>query len=152
VVERSGCEACPVFSHCGKISAKRIKGDFAMTITVNGQSSIVRTERGLTLAGTRITLYAILDYLHAEWPPKLIQQWLDLSDQQMADVLNYLANHRAEVEQEYQQVVQQGKELRQYWDNRLQEHLARQPQKFLSAEQAILRAKFQAWKAQHTPA
>lgn len=119
-----------------------------MTNTVNGQSTIIRTGRGLTVAGTRITLYTILDYLHADWPPKLVQQWLDLSDQQMADVLNYLENHREEVEQEYQLVVQQADTLRQYWDKRLQEHLAQQPKKSLTAEQAILRAKFQAWKAQ----
>jgi uncharacterized protein (DUF433 family) len=122
-----------------------------MTISVNGQSSIIRTERGLTVAGTRITLYTILDYLHADWPPKLIQQWLDLSDQQMADVLDYLASHSEEVEQEYQQVIQQAETLREYWATRLQEHLAQQPKKPLTAEQAILRAKFQAWKAQRQP-
>jgi hypothetical protein len=48
---------------------------------------IVRTERGLSLVGTRITLYEIMDYLKAEWPPKLIQQWLDLSDPQIAGVM-----------------------------------------------------------------
>lgn len=122
-----------------------------MTISVNGQSSIIRTERGLTVAGTRTTLYTILDYLHADWPPKLIQQWLDLSDQQMADVLDYLANHSEEVEQEYQQVIKQAEKLREYWATRLQEHL-QQPKKPLTAEQAILRAKFQTWKAQRQSA
>ncbi|MEZ4862338.1 MAG: DUF433 domain-containing protein [Caldilineaceae bacterium] len=122
-----------------------------MIAFANGQNTIIRTSRGLTISGTRITLYTILDYLHADWPPKLVQQWLDLSDQQMADVLNYLANHQEEVEQEYQQVVQQAETLRTYWDHRLQEHLAQQPKKLLTAEQAILRAKFQAWKAQHQP-
>lgn len=119
-----------------------------MTIAVNGQPTVVRTERGLTIAGTRTTLYTVLDYLHADWPPKLVQQWLDLSDQQMADVLDYLASHHDEVEQEYQQVVQQAESLRSYWDRRLQEHLAQQPTKPITAEQAILRAKFQTWKAQ----
>lgn len=124
-----------------------------MTITtngqaVNGQPTVVRTERGLTISGTRTTLYTVLDYLHADWPPKLIQQWLDLSDQQMADVLDYLTSHHDEVEQEYQQVVQQAESLRRYWDKRLQEHLAQQSQKPITAEQAILRAKFQTWKAQ----
>lgn len=117
----------------------------------NRPTTIIRTERGLTVAGTRTTLYDILDYLHADWPPKLVQEWLDLSDQQMADVLTYLEHHRAEVEQEYQQVIQQAITLRLYWDQRLQEHLAQQPKKALSAEQAILRAKFQTWKAQQQP-
>lgn len=119
-----------------------------MTIASNGQASVIRTSRGLSVAGTRITLYTILEYLHADWPPKLIQQWLDLSEQQMADVLDYLTQHREEVEQEYEQVVQQAEALREYWDRRLQEHLAQQPKKPLTAEQAALRAKFEAWKAQ----
>lgn len=123
-----------------------------MTTTMHGHPTVIRTERGLTIAGTRITLYTILDYLHADWPPKLIQQWLDLSDQQLADVLVYLASHREEVEQEYQQVICQAETLRAYWNQRLQEHLAHQPQKSLTAEQAILRAKFQTWKAQRQPA
>jgi uncharacterized protein (DUF433 family) len=119
-----------------------------MTIAVNGQPTVIRTSRGLTVAGTRITLYTILEYLHADWPPKLIQQWLDLSEQQLADVLNYLTQHREEVEREYEQVVQQAEALRQYWDKRLQEHLAQQPKKVLTAEQAELRTKFETWKAQ----
>lgn len=122
-----------------------------MTTQTKDNPTVIRTERGLTVAGTRITLYAILDYLHAEWPPKLIQQWLDLSDQQMADVLDYLAQHSAEVEQEYETVVQQAVVLRSYWDEQLATHLAQQPARPLTAEQAILRARFQAWKAQHQP-
>ena len=123
-----------------------------MTNRLNGQSTIIRTERGLTVAGTRTTLYTILDYLHADWPPRLIGEWLDLTDQQMADVLDYLANHREAVEQEYQQIVQQADVLRAYWDNRLQEHLTQQAKKPITAEQAILRAKFQTWKAQQQTA
>jgi len=29
------------------------------------QPTVVRTSRGLSIAGTRITLYSILDYVHA---------------------------------------------------------------------------------------
>lgn len=119
-----------------------------MTASVNGHPTVIRTERGLSVAGTRITLYSILDYLHADWPPKLVQHWLDLSDQQMADVLAYLDSHRAEVEQEYQQVVQEAETLRVYWDGQLQAHLAQLPPRSLTGEQAILRARFQAWKTQ----
>ena len=69
--------------------------------------TVVRTSRGLSIAGTRITLYDLLDYLHAEWPPTLIQHWFNLTDQQITDVMAYLAAHRDEVEAEYQQVLQQ---------------------------------------------
>ena len=117
-----------------------------MQTTENRQPTVVRTSRGLSIAGTRITLYTILDYLHAGWPPKLIQDWLNLTASQMADVLAYLASHREEVEQEYQQVVQHAEELRCYWDKRVQEHLANRPAASLTPERAKLRAKLQAWK------
>jgi hypothetical protein len=35
--------------------------------------TVVRTSRGLSVAGTRITLYSIMDCVVAGWPPKLIR-------------------------------------------------------------------------------
>jgi uncharacterized protein (DUF433 family) len=121
-----------------------------MQPTDNHQPTVVRTSRGLSIAGTRITLYTIMDYLHAGWPPHLIQDWLNLTASQMADVLAYLASHSEEIAQEYQQVVQQAEELRHYWDRRVQEHLASRPVTSPTPEQAKLRAKLQAWKAKLT--
>lgn len=117
-----------------------------MTETTNERSTVVRTSRGLSIAGTRITLYAILDYLHAGWPPKLIQDWLNLTDTQMTDVLDYIAAHRDEVEQEYQLVVQQTEEIRRYWEERNRDRLAQRTPTPLTPDQAALQAKLQAWK------
>ena len=111
------------------------------------QPTVVRTERGLSVAGTRITLYAILDYLHAEWPPHLVREWLGLTDDQMNGVLAYLSDHRDEVEREYEQVVQQAEINRRYWEQRNRERQS-QPTAPVSPEQAALRAKVQAWKEQ----
>lgn len=111
-------------------------------------ATVVRTSRGLSIAGTRITLYALLDYIHADWPPKLIQDWFSLTDQQMADVLTYLAKHRDDVEQEYQQVLQQAEANRQYWEARNHERLTHDVARPVTPEQEILRAKLHAWKAQ----
>ncbi len=36
-----------------------------MTLASNEQTAIIRTERGLTIAGTRITLYDVMDYVTA---------------------------------------------------------------------------------------
>lgn len=108
----------------------------------------MRTSRGLSIAGTRITLYALLDYLHADWPPRLVQDWFNLTDQQMADILAYLDEHRDEVEREYQQVLQQAEANRHYWEARNRERLARHPSTPASPEQEALRAKLRAWKAQ----
>ena len=94
-----------------------------MAATPTVASTIVRTERGLALAGTRITLYDIMAYLKAEWPPRLIQQWLNITEQQMADVLIYIMAHRDTVEAEYQVVLQQATANRQYWEARNRERL-----------------------------
>ncbi|MBC6477539.1 MAG: DUF433 domain-containing protein [Hormoscilla sp. GM7CHS1pb] len=87
-------------------------------MTDRKQPTVIYTSRGLSIAGTRITLYAILDYLHEDWPPKLIRDWFNLTDNQMADVLAYIEDHRDRVEREYQQVIQQGEEIRRYWEDR----------------------------------
>lgn len=90
----------------------------------NIQSTVVRTGRGLSIAGTRITLYDVMDDVKADWPPTLIQHWLNLSAQQIADVLAYIATHREEVEAEYEQVLQHADEIRAYWEARNREQLA----------------------------
>ena len=41
-----------------------------MTEYILRQPTVVRTERGLSIAGTRITLYQIMDYLKAQQPPE----------------------------------------------------------------------------------
>ena len=110
------------------------------------KSTVVRAPGGLFIAGTRITLYDVMDYLAADWPPHLICQWLNLTEQQMTDVLQYIAVHRAELEAEYQQVLQQTEDIRQYWDKRNRERLAYTAAKPPTPGQEAARAKLQAWK------
>jgi uncharacterized protein (DUF433 family) len=123
-----------------------------MEQTATTQPTVIRTERGLTIAGTRITLYDVMDYLLAEWPPRLIRDRLDLSDQQIADVMEYIQNHRVAVEAEYQHVLQTAEENRRYWEERNQERFARLAALPPRPEQAALRARLNAWKAriEHT--
>jgi len=48
-----------------------------MVSVSNHQPIIIRTERGLTISGTRITLYDVMDYLTAKYPPKFIRSLFD---------------------------------------------------------------------------
>ena len=112
------------------------------------QTTVVRTERGLSIAGTRITLYSIMDYLKADWPPKLIQHWFDLTDQQIADVMAYIEHNHDQVEAEYQQVLEYATELRHYWEERNRERLAQIRTLPPPPGKEELWAKLQAWKAQ----
>jgi hypothetical protein len=50
-----------------------------MTSAFNKQPSIIRTERGLTIAGTRITLYDVMDYVTEHCPSKFIRAMLGLT-------------------------------------------------------------------------
>ena len=106
---------------------------------------IVRTGRGLTIAGTRLTLYSVMDYLKADWPPALIRDWLDLSDQQLATAMAYIEAHREEVEKEYGIVLQQAAEIRRYWEERQPPRLASSIAEPLPRHEAI-RAKLRRWK------
>ena len=46
-----------------------------MSENSNCTSVVVRTERGLSISGTRKTLYQVMDYVAAGWPPKLIRDF-----------------------------------------------------------------------------
>ena len=111
-------------------------------------TTIIRTERGLSIGGTRTTLYNVLDYLAAGLPVWLIQERLNLADAQMQAALEYVAAHRSEVETEYQEIVAQAEENRRYWEARNRERFARIAANPGKPEHAALRLKLQAWKTQ----
>jgi uncharacterized protein (DUF433 family) len=120
-----------------------------MTPASNGQPGIIRTERGLTIAGTRITLYDVMDYVTAEYPPKFIRGMLNLTDEQVNAALSYIEANRVEVEAEYQIVLQEAEEIRQYWEERNREHFARIAAMPPKPGREALWAKLQAQKARH---
>jgi uncharacterized protein (DUF433 family) len=117
-----------------------------MATSSAGQPEIVRTERGLAIAETRITLYDVMDYFTAGYPAKLIREKLYLTDAQTSAALSYIEAHQAEVESEYQQVLQIAEDNRQYWQERNQEHFARLAAIPPKPGQETIRAKLQAWK------
>lgn len=96
-----------------------------MTSEANGQADIVRTERGLTISGTRITLYDVMDYVVSQYPPKFIQGLFELTEAQLNAALDYIEANRPEVEAEYQQVIRETEELRRYYEEQNRERVAR---------------------------
>ncbi|PYT04254.1 MAG: DUF433 domain-containing protein [Acidobacteria bacterium] len=85
--------------------------------------TIVRTERGLSIAGTRITIYQLMDCLKANRPTSVIKDLFRLTDEQMSGVLEYIAQHPEQVEEEYQEVLLQAEASRAYWEERNRERL-----------------------------
>ncbi|WP_407682388.1 DUF433 domain-containing protein [Pseudocalidococcus azoricus] len=96
-----------------------------MTLGENQDSLIIRTERGLTISGTRITLYDVMDYVIAQYPPKFIQSLFDLTEAQLNAALSYIEANRSEVEAEYRQVPQEAEELRHYYNQKNSEIVSR---------------------------
>jgi uncharacterized protein (DUF433 family) len=96
-----------------------------MTPVSDRQATIIRTERGLTISGTRMTLYDVMDFLKAEYSPKLIRNKFNLTDDEINAALSYIEANRAQIETEYQQVLQTRAEIRSYWENRNRERLDR---------------------------
>ena len=94
-----------------------------MSNVETSESTVVRTERGLTIAGTRITLYDVMEYLKKDWPPALIQKWLNLSEEQIQGAMQFIKDNREEVQTEYDYVLQHAQENRAYWENRNRERL-----------------------------
>ena len=95
-----------------------------MTPVCNKQPLIIRTERGLTVSGTRITLYDVMDYVTAQYPPKFIRGLFNLTEVQINAALSYIEENRAEVDAEYQLVLKTAETLRQYYKEQNRELFA----------------------------
>ena len=110
----------------------------------NGQANIIRTERGLTISGTRITVYDVMDYVTEQYPRKFIRAMLSLTDEQVDAALSYINAHRDEVEAEYQAVLKEAEELRQYYEEQNHDLIARIAAKPPKPGTEAIRAKLQA--------
>ena len=96
-----------------------------MTPVSDKQATIIRTPRGLTISGTRLTLYDVMDFLKAEYSPKLIRNRFNLTDDQINAAMSYIEANRDRLETEYQQVLQTRDEIRSYWEERSRERFDR---------------------------
>ncbi|MEG4273501.1 MULTISPECIES: DUF433 domain-containing protein [unclassified Microcoleus] len=118
-----------------------------MTNISDEQTAIVRTERGLTIAGTRITIYDIMDYVTAQYPPKFIRGLFDLTEEQINVALTYIEANRADVEAEYQMVLKEAEELRVYYEEKNRDLIARIAAQPPKAETEAASEKLRAAKA-----
>ena len=121
-----------------------------MSLYHDNEPAITRTERGLTIAGTRITLSQIMDYIHANYPRHLIRHQFYLTDEQFDAAISYIDAHYEEVESEYQIVVKQAEEIQDYWKERNQEHISNIAKLPPKPEYASAWQKLQARKAKRS--
>jgi uncharacterized protein (DUF433 family) len=97
-----------------------------MVATFSSTTDIIRTERGLTIAGTRITLYDVMDYYLAHYPPKFIGSLFYLSEATIQGAIAYIEANRTEMDAEYQQVLQDAESLEKHYRHRQSEIIAQQ--------------------------
>ncbi len=121
-----------------------------MNSASNKQASIIRTERGLTIAGTRLSVYDVMDFLKAAYPPKLIAEKFNLTEVQINAVLSYIESNKTQVEAEYQEVLQNREEIRQYWEEYNGDRMARMATRPHKPGQEFLWAKLEEQKARQT--
>lgn len=121
-----------------------------MTPISGEKAAIIRTERGLTIAGTRLTLYQFMDHLYAGQSPQSFREYYpQITDEQFDAALSYINANRSEIEAEYQIVLKQAEENRQYWEERNREHFTRIESLPPKPEQEALREKLRSQKARH---
>ena len=73
---------------------------------------IVETTRGPCIAGTRITVFSVMDYLKGEWSRDVVKQVIGISDEQLDAVLDYITRHKEAVENEYAAIVRRSEARR----------------------------------------
>jgi uncharacterized protein (DUF433 family) len=68
-------------------------------------ATIIDRGRGPEIAGTRITVYDILDYVLNGWHPTGIAAFLRLSTHQVLAAMRYIDTHQEEVMAEYREML-----------------------------------------------
>jgi uncharacterized protein (DUF433 family) len=66
------------------------------------EAKIIKSGRGPEIAGTRITVYDVLQYHQTGWHRDLIADTLELSSQQVEAAIRYIEDHRDEVMAAYE--------------------------------------------------
>jgi uncharacterized protein (DUF433 family) len=66
------------------------------------EAKIIKTGRGPEIAGTRITVYDVIDYYKTGWHRDMIADTLELSSEQVGIAVRYIEEHRDEVIADYE--------------------------------------------------
>jgi uncharacterized protein (DUF433 family) len=120
-----------------------------MSIESSPNLTVVRTSRGLTVGGTRLTIYLLMDSIKAGRSDEEILQWYPISAGQLADVHRYIDEHRTEVEEEYQQVLHNALENRRYWEERNRERFAEIERSPKTPQQLAIRQRIAELRGEH---
>ena len=74
------------------------------------EAKIIKTGRGPEIAGTRITVYDVIEYYKAGRHRDMIADTLELSSQQVEVAIRYIEEHRDEVMADYERNMERVRE------------------------------------------
>lgn len=69
------------------------------------EAKIINRGRGPEIAGTRITIYDVMDYYKHGWHRDQIAALFRLSSRDIQAAIDYIEAHKEEVEAEYQKIL-----------------------------------------------
>jgi uncharacterized protein (DUF433 family) len=69
------------------------------------EAKIIKVGLNPRIAGTRITVYTILEYVQEGWRPEDIAFWLNLTRNQVDAAIHYIEEHKEEVMAEYEKIM-----------------------------------------------
>jgi uncharacterized protein (DUF433 family) len=70
------------------------------------EATIIEAGRNPRIAGTRITVYTIWEYIQEGWRPDDIAFWLRLTRDQVEAAIRYIEEHEDEVRAEYTTIME----------------------------------------------
>ncbi len=72
---------------------------------IEREPAIIERGRGPEIAGTRITVFDVMDYLKHGWHRDRIAMLFRLSSRDVQVAIDYIEAHRSEVDAEYQRIL-----------------------------------------------
>ncbi|GMV34257.1 MAG: hypothetical protein DCC59_01315 [Chloroflexi bacterium] len=106
--------------------------------------TVIRTAAGLTVNGSRLTLYSIMDSMRGNNSLKNVRDIYELTDEEMLDILDYIHLHKDEVEKEYREALESAERNRKYWEERNRDLMGKTYQ-----QREVVRAKLRELRAQY---
>ena len=106
--------------------------------------TVIRTQNGLTVNGTRLNLYHIMDEMQGKNSLKNVRDIYELTDEEMLDILDYIHLNKEEFEKDYQSVLKSAEENKKYWEERNKEVL-----KANYKQREMTLAKLQEWQEKY---
>jgi uncharacterized protein (DUF433 family) len=83
-----------------------------MSTTTAVTPLVVETPRGPSIAGTRITIYSLMDYLKLGLSRNYTKASFRISDEELDAAIEYIEQHREQVERNYARILQREAEAR----------------------------------------